>query len=87
MRSMIWIFDRPGVAPLVLGTGAEGRISRASAGGVEMCRPRRQIADEEPHILGTPEQLDLRISVPLNGAHMANTGQNHPNVKIAKRGG
>lgn len=85
-----WLFDGPGVAPLVLGAGSEGRISRASADRVEMCRPRRQMAVEEWHTVGALEQLDLRISVPLKGARIAYKGLDHPPeprvLKRAKRG-
>lgn len=72
-----WLFDGPGVVPLVLGAGSEGRISRASADRVEMCRPRRQMAVEEWHTVGALEQLDLRISVPLKGARIAYKGLDH----------
>lgn len=57
-----------GVPPLALGTGSEGTISRVSAEGLEMCKPRRQMAGEGCHTLVVLVQLDLRISVPLNVA-------------------
>lgn len=53
-------------------------MSRASTDGVEMCRPRRQTAGEEWHDVGALELIDLRISVPLNGARIAYKELDHP---------
>lgn len=61
----------PGTAPVKLGAGSEGLISRVSAEAEDICRFRREIVANRCWILRALGQPEEKLRGQLNGARMA----------------
>lgn len=59
------------MAPVELGAGSEGLMSRVSADWENICKFLRHVAGDQGCILRALEQLEDKLFGPLNGVRMA----------------